>query len=124
MLPSYSPGTRDTMVRRAGAFFAEVITPIEKTHRTARESNLRLNAMIGKLHRRSADLKISNRQLKKEIVQRKLVEQSLRNSEHTTANAGQSNNCRNNCGICPQFAAQEEERKRISRSCMMKSPRH
>ena len=36
VLPSYSPGTRDAMVRRAGTFFAEAITPIEKTHRTAR----------------------------------------------------------------------------------------
>ena len=30
----------------AGTFFAEAITPIEETHRTAREANVRLNQMI------------------------------------------------------------------------------
>ena len=43
VLPGYSPGTRDAMVRRAGTFFAEAITPIEKTHRTALEANASLN---------------------------------------------------------------------------------
>ena len=118
VLPSYSPGTRDAMVRRAGAFFAEVITPIEKTHRTAREANLRLNQMIGKLHRRSADLKVSNRQLKKEIVQRKLVEESLRNSErHYSKLLEQSHQLQEQLRHLSRqlLLAQEEERKRISR---------
>ena len=35
VLPGYSASTRDAMVRRAGTFFAEAITPIEKTHRAA-----------------------------------------------------------------------------------------
>src|ERR1700756_2545742 len=35
VLPSYSPGAREAMVRRAGTFFAQAITPIEKTHRIA-----------------------------------------------------------------------------------------
>jgi len=30
VLPGYSPGIRDQMIRRAGTFFAEAITPIEK----------------------------------------------------------------------------------------------
>ena len=118
VLPSYSPGTRDTMVRRAGAFFAEVITPIEKTHRTAREANLRLNEMIGRLHRRSADLKVSNRRLKKEVVQRKLVEESLRNSErHYSKLLEQSQVLQEQLRHLSRqlLLAQEEERKRISR---------
>jgi signal transduction histidine kinase len=118
VLPGYSPGTRDTMVRRAGAFFAEVITPIEKTHRTAREANLRLNEMIGKLHRRSADLKVSNRQLKKEIVQRKSVEASLRSSErHYSKLLEQSQILQEQLRHLSRqlLLAQEEERKRISR---------
>ena len=36
VLPGYSPNARDAMIRRAGKFFAEAITPIERTHRTAR----------------------------------------------------------------------------------------
>src|ERR1035437_7587970 len=81
VLPGYSARTRGVMVRRAGTFFAEAITPIEKTHRTAREANVRLNQMIETLNRHSADLADSNRQLKQEIVQRKTVEESLRNIE-------------------------------------------
>src|SRR6185436_11058854 len=74
VLPSYSPSTREAMVRRAGTFFAEAITPIEKTHRTAREANVQLNEMIEKLSRRSVELAASNLQLKEEIAQRKLAE--------------------------------------------------
>src|SRR6266436_368552 len=50
VLPSYSPDTRDVLVRRAGAFFAETITPIEKTHRIAHEADrksTRLNSSHG-----------------------------------------------------------------------------
>ena len=81
VLPGYSPGTRDRMIRRAGTFFAEAITPIEKTHRTAQEANAHLNQMIQTLNQRSVDLAASNRQLQQEIVQRKSVEESLRKSE-------------------------------------------
>src|ERR1043166_6809116 len=74
VLPSYSARTRDRMVRRAGTFFAEAITPIERTHRTAQEANVHLNRTIEALHRRSADLDDSNRRLRQEIAQRKSVE--------------------------------------------------
>src|SRR4030095_12117739 len=56
VLPGDSPGTREAMVRRAGKFFAEAITPIEKTHRTAREANANLQDMIQTLSQRSVDL--------------------------------------------------------------------
>src|SRR6266516_2850488 len=56
VLPDDSPDTRAAMVRRAGAFFAEAITPIEKTYRTVREANVQLNQMIEKLSRRSVEL--------------------------------------------------------------------
>src|ERR1035437_3600652 len=36
VLPGYSPGTGERRIGRAGTFFAEAITPIEKTHRGAR----------------------------------------------------------------------------------------
>jgi hypothetical protein len=81
VLPRYSPNTRDRMIRRAGTFFAEAITPIEKTHRTASDANVHLNQMIKTLSRRSAALADSNRQLTQEIVQRHYLEESLRNSE-------------------------------------------
>ncbi len=45
----------DAMVRRAGNFFAEAITPIEKTHRTAREANAHFGQLNEALRQRSAD---------------------------------------------------------------------
>jgi signal transduction histidine kinase len=118
VLPSYSARTREAMVRRAGAFFADAITPIEKTHRTAREANVRLNQMIATLNRHSADLADSNRQLKQEIAQRRSVEESLRNSErHYTQLLEQSHQFQEQLRHLSRqlLSAQEEERKRISR---------
>ena len=118
VLPSYSPGTRDAMVRRAGTFFAEAITPIEKTHRTACEANAHLNQMIEALNRRRADLDDSNRRLKQEIAQRKSVEESLRNSErHYSRLLEQSHHLQEQLRLLSRqlLAAQEEERKKISR---------
>jgi signal transduction histidine kinase len=118
VLPGYSARTRGVMVRRAGTFFAEAITPIEKTHRTAREANVRLNQMIETLNRHSADLADSNRQLKQEIVQRKTVEESLRNSErHYSQLLEQSQHLQEQLRHLSRqlLLAQEEERKRISR---------
>jgi signal transduction histidine kinase len=118
VLPSYSPGARATMVRRAGTFFAEAITPIEKRHRTAREANAQLNRMIERLNQRKADLAVSNRQLKREIVQRKSVEESLRKSErHYSKLLEQSQHLQEQLRHLSHqlLSAQEEERKRISR---------
>src|SRR6185503_12404977 len=81
VLPSDSSSRRKGIVRRAGTFFAEAITPIEKTHRTAKEANANLSQMIRTLNQRSVELAASNRQLQQEIAQRKAVEESLRKSE-------------------------------------------
>ena len=81
VLPGYSPGTRERMIRRAGTFFAEAITPIEKTHRSAQETNGQLVQLNQSLYQRSVDLTASNRQLQQEILQRKSVEESIRKSE-------------------------------------------
>jgi signal transduction histidine kinase len=118
VLPDYSPGTRDRMIRRAGTFFAEAITPIEKTHRAARETNGQLVQLNQALHRRSVDLIASNRQLQQEILQRKLVEESLRKSEqHYSQLLEQSRHMQEELRLLSRqiLSAQEEERKMISR---------
>jgi len=118
VLPSYSPSTREAMVRRAGTFFAEAITPIEKTHRTAREGNGQLIQLNQTLHQRSVDLAASNRRLKQEIAQRKSVEESLRKSEqHYSQLLEQSRHMQEQLRLLSRqlLLAQEEERKRISR---------
>jgi signal transduction histidine kinase len=118
VLPDYSPGTRDAMVRRAGTFFAEAITPIEKTHRTAQEDNEQLVQLNQALHRRSVDLIASNRQLQQEILQRKSVEESLRKSkQHYSWLLEQSRHMQEQLRLLSRqlLSAQEEERKMISR---------
>jgi len=117
-MPGDSPATRAALVRRAGRFFAEAITPIEKTHRTAREANIQLNQMVKALHRRSTDLAISNRQLQREVAQRKTAEESLRNSErHYSQLLEQSQRLQEQLRHLSRqlLLAQEEERKKISR---------
>jgi signal transduction histidine kinase len=118
VLPSHSAATRDAMVRRAGSFFAEAITPIERTHRNAREANVHLSQVYETLRRRNADLDASNRRLKKEMAQRKLVEEALRKSEqHYGELLEQSRSMQDQLRLLSRqlLSAQEEERKRISR---------
>jgi signal transduction histidine kinase len=118
VLPSDSPRARSAMVRRAGRFFAEAITPIEKTHRTAQEANAYFAQLNQALRRRSEDLTASNRQLKQEIVQRKGVEESLRKSEqHYSQLLKQSREMQEQLRHLSRqlLMAQEEERKKISR---------
>jgi signal transduction histidine kinase len=118
VLPGYSAGTRERMVRRAGKFFAEAITPIEKTHRTAQDANDQLVQLNQALRQRSVDLTASNRQLQQEIVQRKSVEESLRKSEHHYSELlEQSRHMQEQLRLLSRqlLSAQEEERKMISR---------
>jgi signal transduction histidine kinase len=118
ILPGDSPGTRKAIVRRASTFFARVITPIEKTHRIARETNIQLDQLNQMLRQRSVNLAASNRQLKQEIVLRKSAEQSLRRSEqHYSQLLEKSRHMQEQLRLLSRqlMAAQEEERKRISR---------
>jgi len=118
VLPGYSPVTRNRMIRRAGNFFAEAITPIEKTHRTARQANGQLVQLNQALQQRGADLSASNRKLKQEIAQRKSAEESLRKSErHYAQLLEQSRQMQEQLRLLSRqvLTAQEEERKKISR---------
>ena len=118
VLPSYSAATREAMVRRAGAFFAEAITPIEETHRIAHEANVRMERLNQALRQRSAALAASNRRLRHEISQRKSAEESLRQSEqHYGQLLQQSRHMQEQLRLLPRqlLVAQEEERKKISR---------
>jgi signal transduction histidine kinase len=118
VLPSDSPGTRAAMIRRAGTFFAEAITPIEKTHRAALDANVHLGQTNATLRRRIVELATSTRQLKAEIVQRKSAEKSLKHSErHYAELLEQSRRMQEQLRRLSRelLSAQEEERKKISR---------
>ena len=84
VLPAYSSATSNSLMGRAGLFFAEAITPIEQTHRGAREANTHLNQIVKALSQRTLELADSVSELKQEITQRKAVEESLRTSERTS----------------------------------------
>ena len=116
--PSDSPRTRSEMVRQAGMFFAEAITPIERTHRIVQESNLHLEQLNRQLLRRSAELKASNLQLKQAISRRKSAEEALKQSEqHYRLLLAQSRYMQLQLRLLSRqlLSAQEEERKKISR---------
>jgi len=72
-------------MERAGLFFAQVIIPIEQTHRGAREANVRSSKVVKALHKRSLELAESVQELKQEIKQRQVVERCLRHSQQTTS---------------------------------------
>ena len=116
--PSYSPGTRDGKIKRAQAFFIKAVTPIEKTHRTTMEANVRLSQLNRALRRRTVELVAANRQLKEEIVRRHAVEEALKKSEqHYSRLLDQSHHMQEQLRHLSRqiLSAQEEERRRISR---------
>lgn len=110
--------TGERIIRRANAFFAEAVLPMEKGHRVALEANAQLSRMNRALSRRTLDLAVSNRELKEEIARRHVVEETLRKSEqHSSRLLEQSRRLQEQLRLLSRriLSAQEEERKRISR---------
>src|SRR5579862_7553671 len=106
------------LARRAGAFFAEAIIPIEETHRTARESKVQHSQLTSLLLHHAVDLAGSNRRLQEEITQRKSAEEALRKSEqHYSQLLQRSRHMQEQLRLLSRqlLLAQEEERKKISR---------
>ncbi|HEY0551792.1 MAG TPA: ATP-binding protein [Verrucomicrobiae bacterium] len=115
---SCSANAKDEIFRRAGTFFAEVITPIEKAHRTAQDANAHLSRLNASLRERAMELASSNRQLKQQIIQRKTAEVALKKSErHYSELLQQSRRMQQQLRHLSHqlLSAQEEERKVISR---------
>ncbi len=118
LLPLDSARIRNRVIRRGVTFFTEAITPIEETHRGAREANVHMKIMIETLTRRTSQLAASNGKLKQEIIQRKIVEDSLRTSELTSSQLlEKSHEMQQELRLLSRrlLSVQEDERKRISR---------
>ena len=118
VLPNYSSSMRNSLMGRAGVFFAEAITPIEQTHRGAREANIQLNQVVQTLGQRTLELANSVEVLKQEISQRQAVEESLRASERTSSGLlDKSRQMQEELRELSRqlLTAQEEERMKISR---------
>jgi signal transduction histidine kinase len=118
VLPGIRDGKRHALIRRAGTFFTEAITPIEKTHHTVRQAALHLNQIVEMLSQRTVELAASNLELEQEIVQRKAVEVALKKSEHHYGELlAQSDHLQDQLRQLSRkiLLAQEEERREISR---------
>jgi signal transduction histidine kinase len=105
-------------VKVAGAFFLEVITPIERTHTAVAERYLDLKDSNKALHQRTIQLTASNKKLKIEVVHRKSAEQSLLKSERyhrVLLKEARQMQLRLRHLSHQVLSAQEEERKEISR---------
>lgn len=109
VLPSASASTG--LFGRAGLFFAEAITPLEQTHRVAREANAQLTVVVKELSQRSLQLSDSVEGLHQEIIQRKFIEENARVllARSLAMEAEMRSMSRQ------LLTAQEEERGRISR---------
>src|SRR2546430_2017728 len=110
--------SRDGIIKRAEIFFAEAVTPIEKTHHAALNAATRLNQVNKTLDRRTVDLAASNRSLKQSIVHRKTVEKALKKSEgHSKKLLEESRRLQKHLRHLTHriLTAQEDKRKKISR---------
>lgn len=113
-----SPALKNRIIKRAGQFFADVITPLEEGHRVALEANIQLSRLNEALSQRTRDITRSNQQLKKEIARRKVVEQTLlRSEQQSRVLLSQSQLLQEKLRRLSRrvLSVQEEERKRISR---------
>jgi signal transduction histidine kinase len=118
VLPSCPPRKRSALIKQAGIFFAVAITPIEKTHRNAREAAVQLKKFIETLSQRTVELAAANLELSLEITQRKAAEAALQKSEHHYSQLlKKSDELQEQLRRLSRqiISAQEEERRRISR---------
>ena len=118
VLPGTTARKRSLLIKQAGIFFAVAITPIEKTHRNAREAAVQLKKFIETLSQRTVELAAANLELSLEITQRKATEAALQKSEHHYSQLlKKSDELQEQLRRLSRqiLSAQEEERRRISR---------
>ena len=118
VLPGRLAGKRAALIKQAGIFFAAAITPIERTHPSARQATAQLKKFIETLSQRTVELAASNLELSLEITQRKAAEEALLKSEHHyTELLEKSERLQEQLRLLSRqiLSAQEDERRKISR---------
>jgi signal transduction histidine kinase len=108
---------KDGIVKRAEIFFKEANLPIVETHRAARQSQVHLSRMKETLDHRTEELAVSNRQLKRGIVRRKVTEAAAEKSaQHHNKCLEESLQLQKRLRQLTHrvLAAQEDDRKSIS----------
>jgi len=116
--PDCSVGTRLSMIKKAGAFFASAIIPIDVTQQVHHKTSAEIQSFVDALSQRTVDLAATNLDLSREIAQRKAAELALRKSErHYSVLLAKSDRLQDELRHLSRqvLLAQEEERKEISR---------
>jgi signal transduction histidine kinase len=111
-------GSRDGIIKRAEIFFAEAVTPIEKTHSAALKASAQLHQANQTLGRRTAQLAASNQSLKHSVMRHKTVEKALNKSEgHSQKLLEESYRLQKHLRDLTRriLTAQEDKRKKLSR---------
>jgi two-component system sensor histidine kinase DegS len=109
---------KNAFTKLAGIFFTEANTAIEETHRAARQTKIDLSKLMATLGRRTEELAASNRQLQKGVVRRKVMEDEFaKRGKHHQKCLEESLDLQKRLRHLTHqvLAAQEDERKRISR---------
>jgi signal transduction histidine kinase len=110
--------SKDGLIERAGLFFKEALTLIERSHRPAVKAGIRLDQLNKALGRRTEDLAASNKSLKQSIVRRKSAEAALKKSGgHSQKLLEESRRLQKDLRRLTHqiLTAQEDKRKKISR---------
>lgn len=109
---------KNAFTRLATRFFTEANTAIETTHRAAQQAKADLNTLSAALGQRTRELAASNRQLRRGLVRRKIMEDKFaeRGKRHQKC-LEESLDLQNRLRRLTRqvLAAQEDERKKISR---------
>jgi len=110
--------TKNAFTKLAGIFFTEANTAIEETHHAARQTRVHLNKVMATLDRRTKELVASNRKLQHGVAQRKSMEDDFaKRDQHHQKCLEESLELQNRLRHLTHqvLAAQEDERKKISR---------
>jgi signal transduction histidine kinase len=109
---------KNEAVKRAGKFFTEANTLIEETHHAARQNKIHLSRLMTTLGQRTEELSASNRELQRGAVRRKIMENDFaKRGKHHQKSLEESLELQKRLRQLTHrvIAAQEDERKKISR---------
>ena len=113
-----TPHAMASATRKAGVFFLDVLTPVEKTHRAVNENVVKLKRVVESLRKRTIELTAANQRQRLEVLHRKAAERSLRQSEmnhRILLREARQMQLRLRHLSHQVLSAQEAERKEISR---------
>ncbi len=110
--------TKNGFTKLAGIFFAEANAPIEETQRAARQNKAHLIRLNETLSQRTEELAVTNRQLQRGVVRRKVMEDAAEKcGENHKKCLEESLQLQKRLRLLTHrvMAAQEDDRKSISR---------